>query len=168
MEVSQEVRTRERHKARTKGRKQQRARAPLRQPGATHQMGARQILHSAWFSKLTTCLGIYHNACLKHSTFLNRNTVCLIVAHMEHHGNSMGTGDRRKKKKQIRHNKLEQGSKHGNLNMPPRLIGGDLALRPALQISGLHCTHGICLIPPRLQIYKLKKMEHAQTRRLLH
>ena len=48
-------------------------------------------------------------------------------------------------------NKLEQGSKHGNLHMPPRLIGRDLALRPALQISGLHCAHGICLILPRFK-----------------
>ena len=78
-----------------------------------------------------------------------------------------GQGTEEKKKK-IRHNKLEQGSKHGNLNMPPRLIGRDLALRPALQISGLHCTHGISVILLRLQIYKLRQMEHAQTRRLLH
>ena len=76
-------------------------------------MGARQILHSAWFSKHTICLGIYHNACLKRASFLNRNTVCPIVALMEHHGNSKGTGDRGK---QIRHNKLEQASKHGNHN----------------------------------------------------
>ena len=96
--MTQEVRTRGRRKNQNKGRKQQRTRAPLRQPGATHQMGVRQILHSAWFSKHTTCLGIYHNACLKHSNFLNRNTVCSIVAHMEHHGNSKGTRDPREKK----------------------------------------------------------------------
>ena len=49
--------------------------------------------------------------------------------------------------KRTRNNKLQQGSKHGNHNMPPRLIGRDLALRPALQISGLDCTHEICVIP---------------------
>ena len=43
------------------------------------------------------------------------------------------------------------GSKHGNYNMLPRLIGRDPELRPVLQISGFRCTHGICLIVPRLQ-----------------
>ena len=35
--------------------------------------------------------------------------------------------------------------------MPPRLIGRDPELRPVLQVSGLRCTHGICLILPRHQ-----------------
>ena len=72
-------------------------------------------------------------------------------------------GDREPKEKQIRQNELRQGSKHGNYNMPPRLIGRDPELRPVHQISGFHFTHGICLILPRLQI-----LERAQTRRLLH
>ena len=148
--------------------KQHRARAPLRHPGATHQMGARQILHSAWFSKHTTCLGTYHNACLKLSNFLNRNTVCPIVAHMEHHGNSNGRGDRRKEGKTNTPQHVGTGLKTRQSQHAPRLVGRDLALRPALRISGLHCTHGFCLILRRLQIYKMRRMEHAQTRRLPH
>ena len=93
--------------------------------------------------------------------FPQQKTVCPIVTHKEHHGNSKGTGNRRKNK--TRQNALRQGSKHGNYNMPPRLIGRDPELRPVHKISGFRCTHGICLILPRLQIW-----EHAQTRRLLH
>ena len=58
----------------------QRARAPLRRAGACRrtrtrlrQTGARQILHSVWFSKHTTCLEIHYRECLKHSNFLNRS-----------------------------------------------------------------------------------------------
>ena len=80
---------------------------------------------------------------------------------MEHHGNSKWTGNRRKNK--IRQNELRQGSKHGNYNMPPRLIRRDPELRPVHQISGFRFTHGICLILPRLHI-----LERAQTKRLLH
>ena len=74
---------------------------------------------------------------------------------------AMGQGTEGKNK--TRKNELRQGSKHGNYNMPPRLIGRDPELRPVLQISGFRFTHGICLILQRLQI-----LEHAQTRRLLH
>ena len=104
--------------------------------------------------------GIHHKTCLKHPNFLNRK-LCPIVTNMEHHSNSKGTGNRRKNK--ICQNELRQGSKHGNYNMPPRLIGRNSELRPVHQISGFHFTHGICLVLPRLQI-----LERAQTRRLLH
>ena len=100
-----------------KGRKQQRARG-RRQLGATHQMGARQILHSAWFSKHTTCLGMYHNACLKRSNFLNRNTVCPIIPTWSTMATARG---QETEEKQIRHKKLEQGSKHGNHNILERV-----------------------------------------------
>ena len=93
--------------------------------------------------------------------FLQQKTVGPIVTNMEHHGNSKGTGNPRKNK--IRQNELRQGSKHGNYNMPSRLIGRDPELRPVHQISRFHFTHGICLILPRLQI-----LERAQTTRLLH
>ena len=46
--------------------------------------------------------------------FPQQRTVCPIVTNMEHHGNSKGTGNRRKNK--IRQNELRQGSKHGNYN----------------------------------------------------
>ena len=83
--------------------------------------------------------GIRHKTCLKHSNFLNR-TLCPIVTNMEHHGNSKGTGNRRKHK--IRQNELRPGTKHANYIMHPRLIGRDPELRPFLQISGFHFTHG--------------------------
>ena len=73
--------------------------------------------------------GIRHKTCLKHSNFLNRK-LCPIVTNMEHHGNSKGTGNRRKNK--IRQDELRQSSKHANYNMPPRLIGRDPELRPVL------------------------------------
>ena len=146
--------------------KQQRARAPLPQPSATaptrRETPKRSKTKSPFCVVLKThrLTGIHHKTCLKHSNFLNRK-LCPIVTNMEHHGNSKGTGNRRKNKK--RQNEFRQGSKHGNYNMPPRLIGRDPELRPVLQISGFLFTHGICFILPRLQI-----LEHAQTRRLLH
>ena len=114
--------TQGRHKARTKEGNNN-AHGRHCSTGATHQTRARQILHSAWFSKYTTWLSIYHNACLKHSNFLNRNAVWPIVTHMEHHGNSKRTGDRRKTKNTPQ--QVEKGSTH----------------------------HRICLILPRFQIY---------------
>ena len=150
-----------------KGRKQQRARAPLRQPSATAP--TRRDTPKGSKTKSPFCVvlktyhltGHHHKTCLKHSNFIIRKTVCPIVTNMEHHGNSKETGNRRKNK--IRQNELRQGSKHGNYNMPPRLIGRDPELRPVLQISGFHLPHWIYLILPRLQI-----LERAQTRRLLH
>ena len=149
-----------------KGRKQQRARAPLRQPSATAPTRRDTPKGSETKSPFCVVLKTYHltgnhrETCLKHSNFLNRK-LCPIVTNMEHHGNSKGTGNRRKNK--IRQNELRQGSKHGNYNMPPRLIGRDPEVRPVHQISRFHFTHGICLILPGLQI-----LERAQTRRLPH
>ena len=104
--------------------------------------------------------GNHHKTCLKHSNFLNRK---LCVQLLQHGTPWQQQGDREPKENQIRQNDLRQGSKHGNYNMHPRLIGRDPELRPVHQISGFHFTHGICLILPRLQI-----LERAQTRRLLH
>ena len=155
-------------------RKEQHARAPVHQPSATaptrrhcankaqHTKGSRQ--------KISILRGTQNippghldspQDMLETLSFPQQKTVCPIVTNMEHHGNSNGTRNRRKNK--TRKNELRQGSKHGNYNMPPRLIGRDPELRPVLQISGIRFTHGSCLILPRLQIW-----EHAQTRRLLH
>ena len=110
--------------------------------------------------------GYHHNACLKHSNFLNRKLCAQLLPTWNTMATAREQGTEGKNKR--RHHILRQGSKHGNCNMPPRLIGRDPELRPVLQISGFHCTHGICLILPRLQIYTLRQKEHAQTRRLLH
>ena len=93
--------------------------------------------------------GIHHKTCLKYSNLLNRKLCVQLLPTWNTMATARGQGNRRKNK--IRQNELRQGSKHGNYNMPPRLIGRDPELRPVHQISGFHFTHGICLILPRLQ-----------------
>ena len=62
--------------------------------------------------------------------FPQQKTVCPMVTNMEHHGNSKGTGNRRKNK--VRQNELRQGSTHGNYNI--------VASSPcAASHSALHC-----------------------------
>ena len=114
MKIPQEVRRRGRHKARRNERKQRRARAPLRQPGATHQMGARQILHCAWFSKHTICLGIYHNACFGNALISSTETLCVRL--LPSWNTTATARGQETVENKIRHNKLEQASKHGNHN----------------------------------------------------
>ena len=54
--------------------------------------------------------------------FPQQKTVCPIVTNMEHHGNSKGTGNRRKNK--MRQNVLRRGSKHGDYNiLSPAFLG---------------------------------------------
>ena len=61
----------------------------------------------------------------KHSNFTNRNTVCPIVTHMEHHGNSKETADRRKQK-----TPQQVETRFKTLQLQHRLIGRGLELRP--------------------------------------
>ena len=103
-----------------KGRKQQRARAPLRQPSATAP--TRRDTPKGSKTKSSFCVvlktyhltGIHHKTCLKHSNFLNRK-LCPTVTNMEHHGNSKGTRNGRKNTNT--QNEFRQGSKHGNYNI---------------------------------------------------
>ena len=116
-----------------KGRKQQRARVPLRQPSATAP--TRRVVLKTYH--LT---GNHHKTCLKHSNFLIRK-LCPIVTNMEHHGNSKGTGNRRRNK--IRQNELRQGSKHGNYNI---LALSCLSLFSSLSLfSALSCLSSLSI-----------------------
>ena len=157
---------RARHKARTKEGSNNALgrhcanRAPLRRQGATHQKGSKTKSPFCVVLKTYHLTGIHHKTCLKRSNFHNRK-LCPIDTNMEHHGNSKGTGNR--KKKQNTPKRVETRFKKRQLQHTPRPIGRDPELRPVLQISGFHLTYGICLILPRLQI-----LERAQTRRLLH
>ena len=102
--------------------------APLRQQGATHK---RSKTKSPFCVVHKTChldTWILHKTCLKHPKFPQQKTVCPIDTDMEHHGNSNGTGNRRKNKTRQKY-ELRQGSKHGDYNMPPRLNGRDPELR---------------------------------------
>ena len=150
-----------------KGRKQQCTRAPLRQLSATAP--TRRDTPKVSKTKSPFCVvlktyhltGNHHKTCLKHSSFLNRKLCVQLLPTWNTMATARGQGTEGKTKDAK--NELRQGSKHGNYNMHPRLIGRDPELRPVLQISGFRCTHGICLILPRLQIW-----EHSQSRRLLH
>ena len=130
--------------------KQQRARAPLRQPSATaptrHDApkGSKTKTPFCVVLKTYHLTGIHHKTCLKHPNFLNRKLCVHLLPTWNTMATARGQGTEGKTKK--RHNELRQGSKHCNYNMPPRLIGRDPELRPVLQISGFRCTHGICLI----------------------
>ena len=100
-------------------RKGQHARAPLRQLSATtptrrqranrarHTKGARQNLHSAWFSKYTTLT-------LGFSTRHVGNTLISSTEKFCAHGTSWQQQWDRELKK---HNELRQGSKYSNFNM---------------------------------------------------
>ena len=105
-----------------KGRKQQRARAPLHQPSATAPTRRDTPQRNNTKSTFCVVLKTYHltgnhqKTCLKHSNFVNRKLcVQMLLTHMEHHGNSKGTRNRRKNKR--RHNELRQGSKHCKHNI---------------------------------------------------
>ena len=121
---------RARHKAATK----EGSNNALRQPSATAPTrrdtpkGARQNLHSAWFSKTYHLTRIHHKTCLKHTNFLNRK-LCPIFTNMEHHGNSKGTGNRRKNKIRQNYNILVSSSSCMSL-----MIGGRSLLVTSFQL----------------------------------
>ena len=134
-------------------RKGQHARAPLRQPSATaptRRQCANKARHKGSKTKSPFCVvlktyhldtWILHKTCLKHSNFLNRKTVCTIVSAWNIMAPAMGQGTEENKK-----NKLRQGSKHGNYNMLPRLIGRDLrtafsSSNPRIPLHPLELPH---------------------------
>ena len=120
LKMVQWICARARHKARTKEGSNNALgrhcanRAPLRRQGATHEreqdkisiLRGSQNIPPDWDSPQDM---------LETLEFPHQKTVCPIVTNMEHHGNSKGTGNRRKNK--ICQNELRQGTKHGNYNI---------------------------------------------------
>ena len=105
-----------------KGRKQQRARAPLRQPSATaptkrdtqkREQDNVSILRGS--QNIPPETGIHHKTCLKHSNFLNRKLCVQLLPTWNTMATARGQGTEGKTK--IRQNELRQGSKHGNYNI---------------------------------------------------
>ena len=93
--------------------------APVRQQGATHKGSKTKSPLCVVLKTYHLDTWILHKTCLKHSNLLNRKTLCPIVSTWNIMATAMGQGTEEKQ------NKLRQGSKHGNYNMPPRLIGRD-------------------------------------------
>ena len=82
----------------------------------------------------------HHKTCLKHSSFLNRK-LCPIVTHMEHHGNSKGTGNRRKNKR--RQKRVETRFKTRQLQQKNRLYRKDGKYEKLLDRESLGAEDGV-------------------------
>ena len=84
--------------------------APVRQQSATHKRSKTKSRFCVVLKTYHLDTWILHKTCLKHSNFLNRKILCTIVSTWNIMVTAMGQGTEEK------HNKLRQGSKHGNYN----------------------------------------------------